>query len=292
MSALAGRVGVAVLTHNRRDEVLDTVAHLTRVADPASIVVVDNASADGTAAALRGRFPAVRVIRLPRNLGAAARNEAVRAIAAPYVAFADDDTWWAPGALERAADVMDAHPRLAALTARVLVEPGGREDPTCTAMAASPLPNRLGVPGAEIFGMMAGACMMRRTAFLAAGGYEPRLFLGREEMLLAIDLAAAGWAMAFVPSVCVHHRPSPRRDVIARRRLLLRNGLWCAWLRRAPRHAWGETFAALRDAWRQPVLWPAVLAALAGLPWALRGRQVVPPHVDAALERVRAYSRF
>jgi GT2 family glycosyltransferase len=291
MTALARRVGVAVLTHDRRDEVLDTVRRLACEIDAAAIVVVDNASTDGTAAALAARFPRVRVVRLERNLGAAARNEAARRIEAPYVAFADDDCWWAAGALGRAADVLDAHPRLGALTARVVVEPDGREDATSAAMAASPLPNRLGVPGTEIFGIMAGACMMRRAAFLGAGGYEPRLFLGREEALLAIDLAAAGWAMAYVPSVVVHHRPSPRRNAMARRRLLLRNGLWCTWLRRAPRHAWRETFAALREAAREPALWPALFAAVAGLPWVLRDRRPAPPEVEATLELLRDATR-
>lgn len=282
------RYGVAVLTYNRRAEVLDTVARIASLVDEAAIVVVDNASSDGTAPALAAAFPRVRVLRLQHNLGAAARNEAARCIRAPYVAFADDDTWWTPGALERAADVLDAHARLGALTARVLVEPGGREDPTCAAMAASPLPNALGVPGTEIFGVMAGACMMRRAAFLGVGGYEPRLFLGREEALLAIDLAAVGWSMAYVPSVTVHHRPSPRRDALARRRLLLRNALWCAWLRRSPRGAWRETRDALRAAAGEPALWPAVIAATSGLPWVLRDRRVAPPHVEATLEMLRA----
>jgi len=287
MSRLADRVGVAVLTHNRRDDVLETVRRISCVIHPAAIVVADNASADGTREALGRAFPAVKLVQLPRNLGAAARNAAARRIDAPYVAFADDDTWWAAGALERAADVLDAHPRLAAITARVVIEPGGRDDPTSAVMAASPLPNRFGVPGAEILGVMAGACMMRRAAFLAVGGYEPRLFLGREEALLAIDLAMAGWAMAYVPSVVVHHRPSPRRDVAARRRLLLRNGLWCAWLRRTPRHAWRETIESVREAARQPALWPALIAAVAGLPWVLRDRRAAPPHVEAMLERLR-----
>jgi GT2 family glycosyltransferase len=288
MKPLAERVGVVVLTHNRRVEVLETLGRLSRVIAPGAIVVADNASTDGTREALEAAHPSVRVVSLARNIGAAARNAGARQIQASYVAFADDDTWWGEGALERAADVLDAYPRLAALTARVVIEPGGRDDPTIAAMAASPLPNRLGVPGTEILGVMAGACMMRRAPFLAVGGYEPRLFLGREEALLAIDLAMAGWAMAYVPSVVVHHRPSPRRDVIARRRLLLRNRLWCAWLRRTPRHAWRDTLESLREVAGRPALWPAVAAAVAGLPWVLRDRRVAPPHVEAMLERLRS----
>ena len=81
------------------------------------------------------------------------------------------------------------------------------------AMAASPFPNTLGVRGSELVGLLGGACMMRRAAFLEAGGYHPRLFLGREEALLAVDLLTAGWHMAYIPGVVVHHHPSRLRDI-------------------------------------------------------------------------------
>ncbi|WP_324273402.1 hypothetical protein [Blastococcus brunescens] len=56
----------------------------------------------------------------------------------PFVAFADDDSWWAPGHLARAVDIMRAHPRLAVLNARILVGPEERMDAVCAEMAASP----------------------------------------------------------------------------------------------------------------------------------------------------------
>jgi len=156
----------------------------------------------------------------------------VQAVGAPYVAFCDDDTWWAPGSLTRAMETLERYPRLAAVTARVLVGPDEIEDPASTRMATSPLENTLGIPGTIVLGFMAGACMMRRDAFIAAGGYQPRFFIGAEEMLLAMDLMSAGWAMGYLPQIVVHHHPSSLRDVASRRRLILRNGLWCAWLRR------------------------------------------------------------
>jgi GT2 family glycosyltransferase len=115
---LRDRVTVVVLTHGRRDEVLATLARMRTCG--ASIIVADNASRDGTGAAIASRFPEVDVVRHERNLGAAGRNGAVAAARTPYVAFCDDDTWWAPGALAHAAAVLDRHPRLAAVTARVL----------------------------------------------------------------------------------------------------------------------------------------------------------------------------
>ena len=102
------RIGVIVLTHNRRADVTRTLERMLVVPDDAHVVVVDNGSTDGTAPALRRRFPGLAVIRLSRNRGAAGRNAAVAQLDCEYVAFCDDDTWWAAGSLTRAADLLDA----------------------------------------------------------------------------------------------------------------------------------------------------------------------------------------
>ncbi|HZR35445.1 MAG TPA: glycosyltransferase [Nevskia sp.] len=273
------RVTVVMLTHNRRAEAVRTVERLLALPERAPVIVVDNASADGTAEHLRRRYPAIRVIAQPRNRGAAGRNAGVELADTRYVAFCDDDTWWEPGSITRAAETLDRYPRVASLTARVLVGESGMEDPTCALMAASPLPSR-DLPGPALLGLLAGATIFRRDAFLQVGGYQPRYFLGGEEALLALDLAAAGWSMAYLPSLCVHHHPSSRRDAAGRRRLLLRNALWTAWLRRPWGAAWRQTLRLYRAA-PGGLAWRAVAEAAAGLPWVLANRRVVPPRVEA-----------
>lgn len=280
-------VSIIVLTHNRRHELLHTLDKLHGLEAPYAIYVVDNASTDDSAAAVLERHPDCRVIRLRRNIGAAGRNAGVAAARTPYVAFCDDDTWWAPGALARASNVMDSFPRLAALTACVLVGSEARIDPACARMARSPLPNELGVPGTAVLGCLAGACIMRRSAFMEVGGYQPRFFLGKEEALLALDLMAAGWNMAYIPSVIVHHHPSASRDATVRRRLLLRNGLWCAWLRRPWKSAAHETARLMRTAMLDPAGLRGAAEALGAMPWILRNRRVIPPRVEHALQLVQ-----
>ena len=282
------RIGIVVLTHDRRDEALRTLEHLPQ-RDDVPIVVVDNASTDGTVDTVRQRYPAVTIVRLAGNAGASGRNAGVLACRARYVAFCDDDTWWDVASLEHAAAALDRHPSLAVVTARVLVGDDAREDPASTRMAASPFPNTIAVDGHEVLGFMAGACMFRRTAFLAAGGYEPRLFIGREECLLAIDLLTAGWRMAYLPAAVVHHRPSRIRNRRARQRLLLRNGLWCAWLRRPFASALRESVALCREGRRNGALIAGVLTALRGLPWIVRARRVVMPGIESALARLDAF---
>jgi GT2 family glycosyltransferase len=280
------RVTLVLLTYNRADDLLTTIQHLLSLPERPPLVVVDNGSTDGTTAVVTKHFPTVQLITLPDNRGAAGRNIGVRRAATPYVALCDDDAWWSPRSLGRAADLLDAHPRLAIVSARVLVGPEQHEDPACLEMASSPIRANGSLPGRPILGFLAGASVLRRSAFLQIGGFHPRLFLGGEEALLAWDLAAHGGAMAYVPELLVHHYPSPRRDVTARRRLLLRNALWLAWLRRPARAALYQTARLLTDVLRDPALWPGLAQAIRGLSWILRERQVLPSHLEAALREL------
>jgi GT2 family glycosyltransferase len=281
------RVSVVVLTHNRAAELEHTLRQLTQLPERPPVIVVDNASRDDTARRVRMGFPQVRLVELGDNLGAAGRNAGVAEVDTPYVAFCDDDTWWTPGALQRAVRLLEAYPAVGALAARVLVEPQQQEDPTCELMARSPLASQ-GLPGPALIGFMAGAVVMRTEAFRQVGGYEARLFIGAEERLMGLDLAARGWRMAYVPELVVHHRPSALRDPAVRRLLVLRNELWIAWMRLPWRSALRETRRTLRglaQLGRMPqVLWWAVK----GLPWALRHRQVVPQAVEAMRRQVLA----
>jgi GT2 family glycosyltransferase len=166
------------------------------------------------------------------------------------------------------------------------VGPEEREDPTCGIMAASPLSYAAPLPGPALLGFLAGATMIRRSAFLAVGGFEPRFFLGGEESLVALDLVAAGWALAYVDSIVIHHFPSPQRDAVARRRLLHRNALWLAWLRRPLRSALRETGRLIRTTVLQPHLAPGFIQGLAGIRWVAQNRRVLPAFVETALRQL------
>lgn len=68
------RVGIVMITHNRVGELLHSLDVLTRLPERPRIVMVDNASTDGTAEAVAARFPGVEILRSEENLGAAGRN--------------------------------------------------------------------------------------------------------------------------------------------------------------------------------------------------------------------------
>ena len=270
------RVSIVIATHNRRERLGATLERLT--AQRAPIVVVDNASNDGTPAMIGVRFPNVQLVRLSRNAGAFARTIGVERTSTPYIAFADDDTWWLPGSLERGAAIFDQHPRIGLLNARVTVNGDKRRDPACERMEQVPCEDE--IPGVPIAFFMAGACMVRRCAFLESGGYEPRFVIGAEETLLAIDLRKKGWLLRYVPSLRVRHDPCPiGRNATLRRRRVIRNRLWTAWMRLTPTDALHITANATVRAVRDSEFRSALIDAVGGLPWALGRRECV----DAAL---------
>jgi len=273
------RMTVVLITRNRRGELLRTLDRMTSLPERPPIIVVDNASSDRSAEGV-GRYPGVRVIKARENLGAVARNFGVRQVSTPYVAFCDDDTWWAPGALAKAADLLDGCPGLASVTGRILVEPGGTEDPLTPELRDSPIPAPAWLPGPALLSIMAGASMLRVSAFKEVAGFSPRLWLGGEEELLGIDLATAGWWMSWAADVTVHHAASTVRDPRQRRALGIRNTLWTAWLRRPAGGALRRTVAVLSSVPRDGASAAAVAKAIAGLPWVVRERRVIPGHVE------------
>lgn len=274
------RTTVAVITRDRRESLLRTLGHLAALPERPPVIVVDNGSADGTPAAVRAHPVGATLLSPGRNTGALGRNLAARHARTPYVAFSDDDSWWAPGALRRAADALDAHPRLGLLAARTLVGPEHAEDPINAVLARSPLPPDGRLPGPRVLGFLACASVGRRTALGESGGYHPLLFFGGEERLLAYDLRVRGWEVCYVPSVVAHHHPcSTGRS--GRPPVIWRNAVLTARLRRplglAVRHTAALVTGAARGD-RGDLL--ALRGTLARLPAALAQRRPLPAEVE------------
>jgi GT2 family glycosyltransferase len=147
-------------------------------------------------------------------------------------------------------------------------------------MGAGPCPP--GAPGPAVSGFVACGAVVRRDALLAVGGFHPHFGIGGEEALLAMDLAAAGWQLAYAGDVVAHHHPEPAPRT-GRSRRMVRNDLWTSWLRRPAPVAVRDTVTALR---RGQVA--GVAEAVRGLPWVLRERRPLPAEVERHLRRVAA----
>jgi GT2 family glycosyltransferase len=265
-------VGVVVATRNRRRTLLRTLAELDALPEHPPVVVVDNASTDGTAAAVASEFPGVDVLELDRNRGPFARNLGLGRLRTPLVAFSDDDSWWEPGALSRAGETFRRFDRVGLLAARILVGAERRLDAVSELMRGPAPPD---LPGPRVHGFLACGAIVRRTAFLDAGGFDIHLMIGGEEELVAIEMRLAGWELCYADDVVAVHVPA-RGNRADRTELGLRNGLWTSWLRMPAGRALRDTAALARSARSDPAARRAMLGALRGLPWTLRRRRRVP----------------
>ncbi|WP_217999376.1 glycosyltransferase family 2 protein [Nocardia exalbida] len=290
LDAARGAVGVSALpvakttvviaTRNRASELARTLTELRALRPCPAIVVLDNASDDNTADEAKA-FAGVKVIRLSRNLGAAARNLGVAIARTPYVAFSDDDSWWADDALCEAERVLDAYPRLGLVAGRTLIGDDHRDDPVNDLMAASPLGHPLGLPGPRVLGFLACAAIVRKEAYLQAAGFSALLHFGAEERLLSLDMAACGWDLCYVARVRAHHHPSARRPPHAwRESAELRNNALIVWMRRPLRRCAAESVGLLGRAVRDPGMLRAVAGIFRRLPRALAQRRRLPPEVE------------
>jgi GT2 family glycosyltransferase len=208
------RVSFVIATHNRRDVLLRTLEHLSTCGLPAGdfeILVVDNASTDGTCEAVSRGFRAVKLIRPGSNRGPCAKNLGVERARGEFVVFLDDDSHPRPGAVWRMIEHFRAEPGLGAAVFDVTLPDGSRE---CSAY-----------PDVCI-GCGTG---FRREALIEVGGLPGDFFMAAEEYDLSLRLLDAGWRMRTFEDLHVTHLKSPQSRFPARiARLDARNNLMLA----------------------------------------------------------------
>lgn len=195
------RVSFVLPTFNRRDVLLHTLAQVQRCGlegDAFEVLVVDNASSDGTAEAVQDRFLSVHLLRQPTNRGPCGKNAALEVARGEFVVFLDDDSYPQPGAVSRMIEHFEADPRLGAAVFTITLPDGSRE---CSAY-----------PDVCI-GCGTG---FRRSAFQAVGGLPEDFFMAAEEYDLSLRLLDGGWRVRPFDDLHVTHLKSPASRFPAR----------------------------------------------------------------------------
>lgn len=201
-------------TRDARSLLLEALTSLAGQTVDHDVVVVDNASSDGTAAAVAERFPEVRVVRSEENLGfGRAVNRGVETVDTPIVILVNNDVVCEPDFVERMlAPFADDRVGLVAGVllqhdAPELVDSAGIElDPTLRSWDR--LWNR---PAAELadgapLGPCGGAAAYRMRAWREVGGFDDAFFAYWEDVDLALRLRLAGWRCAFAGDARVLHK--------------------------------------------------------------------------------------
>jgi N-acetylglucosaminyl-diphospho-decaprenol L-rhamnosyltransferase len=222
VSALAPVLSYCVVNTNGREYLLACLEAIDR-AHPAGVerevLVLDNASEDGSADAVRARDGAIRLIALERRTGKAENDSILmREASGKYCLLLNEDSELRPGAAQALLAALEADPRAAAATAQLL-DGAGRPVPCAwrfpgvgTALiGALFLHRRLTVQSngpstRAVDWAQSSALMVRREAAAAIGYMDPRFFVYYDECDFAKRLADAGWRSLFVPAAeAVHH---------------------------------------------------------------------------------------
>lgn len=143
-------LSVVIVSYNTRDLLAACLASLAGSEPEIEIIVVDNASEDGSAAMVRERFPQVRLIQNLHNSGyACASNQGIRASSGRHVLLLNSDTEIRPGALARVLTFADSGPDIGTVGLQLLnpdgtLQPSGRRFPTFASALGEllPLPER------------------------------------------------------------------------------------------------------------------------------------------------------
>jgi len=246
------RVSIIMVTWNCRDLALRALDALEGMADEgAQVIVVDNASSDGTADTVAARPNPPVVIRSGENLGfAGGVNLGVETVLAPYVLLLNPDVVMRGGVLDGLLEYIDLHEDVAVVGPRVLNPDGSlqvsrRRFPSLIGdlfdalglarlFPRSAFFNRSEVlhPGAgeaQDVDWLSGCCfLLRRQTFEDVGGFDPDFFMYAEETDFCLRARQAGWRVCYVPSGDVMHdgggstRKARARMQVEYRRSMLR----------------------------------------------------------------------
>ena len=237
-------LSVIILSYNRKAALLETLRRLqsSPATRDAEIIVVDNASTDGSPDAIREHAPHARLIALDANEAIAGFNRGVESASGDLVLILDDDARPEPDALAGAINLLADRPALAAVTLVPFHPQTGATEWPFAARLQSPR---------DDWPVMGCCNLVRRSVWQAVGGYEERFFLYRNDVDLALTILATGRGVHCNPAWrCEHDSPAAAAKSPRWFQLATRNWLWLA-----RRHARGSR---------------ALFGALAGWLWAHR----------------------
>ena len=222
-------LSIVIVSWNCKAEVVECLSSLARHAYPDAheIILVDNASCDGTVETVRGHFPAVRVIETGANIGfARAANKGLQAAQGTYLLFLNPDAVVPAGTLEAASRELRRLLDVGILGVRLL-NADGSPQPSCGAflslsalvranvqcLVGKPLEERESGGGrlwssatAEEVDWLMGAFLLCRRAVIAeVGGFDEDYFLYVEDMDLCYRVRQQGYHVYYFPEVSILH---------------------------------------------------------------------------------------
>ena len=245
-------VSAIIVNYNVKDHLLECLRALFASSDlPIEAIVVDNASKDGSAAAVEAEFPQVRLHRMRKNVGfGKANNVGLEMATGRFILLLNPDVVVGPTCVGELADFLLVRQDVGAAGPK-LVRPDGRLDNACR--RGFPTPSvafyrlsglSLLFPRSSIFGRYnmghlpldkpheidagTAACLMvRRAALRKIGHFDPAYFMYGEDLDLCYRLKESGWKIHYVPAAyAVHVKGASSRQQTARMLYEFHSSMW------------------------------------------------------------------
>ncbi len=218
-------LSIVIVNYNTRELLRSRLATL-----PGRIIVVDNASTDGSQEMVRRSFPGVHLITNAQNVGfALASNQGIRMTKSTYVLLLNTDCEATHWAITEVTNYLDHHPEVGAATCKLML-PSGLMDPACHRGFPTPwasLTYFVGLeklfPSSRLFGQyhqgykpmeevhdvdcISGAFfLVRREVIDQAGLLDEAFFMYGEDIDWCYRMRSAGWKIHFYPRVSITHK--------------------------------------------------------------------------------------
>ena len=203
-------IGIVVLNYNGRDLTRRCLQSLLKALEDvkADIVVVDNASTDGSRELLAEEFPQIRVLAEPVNRSVTAYNDGLKAVKGDWVLLLNNDMLFEPGFIRPLCSFVQKHPDVFAVGSQ-LVDPDGRPEKCRNVcrwshgwLATSTVP--CNDPAASFF--VGTHALFNRKKYLAVGGFDPVFFpFYSEDVDLCYRSWKRGWEVYVEPRSSIIH---------------------------------------------------------------------------------------
>ncbi|MED1420457.1 glycosyltransferase family 2 protein [Bacillus smithii] len=223
-------VSIVILAWNRKDDVRESLMRIQEIDYPSlEVIVVDNASTDGTPEMIENEFPDVRLIRMFKNIGIEAYNIGFENAKGKYIVIIDDDSFPAKYAIRRMVQVFEEDEQLGVVAFDVrnyynydeikneleLID----EKAEVKAVASDYL---MSFNGAGVG--------IRKDLFKKIGYYPEEFFLYNNEMDCAFKIWDAGYRIEFYSNIVSYHKYSPKNRASWRAPFYYtRNAFWLSW---------------------------------------------------------------
>jgi GT2 family glycosyltransferase len=275
------------------------------------IIIVDNASTDGSVDNIEEKWPDIRLIRLEDNSGfASANNIGANQAEGNWLALVNNDAFLAPDWLEKMVIAISQYPQYSSFASRLMsATVDDKVEATGDVFHVSGLAwhrdynqirERASRNSGEVFSASAAAALYNRENFLEVGGFDECYFSHHEDVDLGFRLRLRGYRCMYVPEAEVRHIGSASFGKESDKTVyqMHRNTVWTYFKDMPGRLLWKYLFAhllgnlvfliyySIRGQWK--AIWGAKFDALRGLPSILKERRIIQESRQIDVQEIEA----